>query len=83
VVGPAGQAAEHAAGRGGAVPAYDYPHDHPGHVSPQELLPERIAGTRFYEPDEAEAELMARLEEVRAARGVEGQAERIGGQSGT
>ena len=36
---------------------YDYPHDRPGHVSPQELLPEGVAGARFYEPDEAEAEL--------------------------
>ena len=36
---------------------------HPGHVSAQELLPESVAGERFYEPDEAEAELAA------AARG--------------
>ncbi len=38
---------------------YDYPHDHPGHLSPQELLPEGVAGERFYEPGEAEAELAA------------------------
>jgi putative ATPase len=49
--------------------AYDYPHDHPGHVSPQELLPEGVAGARFYEPDEAEAELARRLAQVREARG--------------
>ncbi|MGH2853140.1 MAG: replication-associated recombination protein A [Solirubrobacteraceae bacterium] len=48
---------------------YDYPHDHPGHLSPQELLPKEVAGTRFYEPDEAEAELARRLEEIRRARG--------------
>jgi putative ATPase len=48
---------------------YDYPHDHPGHLSPQELLPEEVAGTRFYEPDEAEAELARRLAHVRGARG--------------
>jgi putative ATPase len=48
---------------------YDYPHDHPGHLSPQELLPEEVAGTRFYEPDEAEAELARRLAQVRRARG--------------
>ena len=34
---------------------YDYPHDHPGHVADQELLPESVAGERFYQPDEAEA----------------------------
>jgi putative ATPase len=48
---------------------YDYPHDHPGHVSPQELLPEGVAGARFYEPDEAEAELARRLTEIRELRG--------------
>ncbi len=48
---------------------YDNPHEHPGHVSPQELLPEEVAGTRFYKPDEAEAQLAKRLEEVRRARG--------------
>ena len=47
---------------------YDYPHEHPGHVSPQELLPEGVAGARFYEPDEAEGELARRLAEIRRAR---------------
>ncbi len=47
---------------------YDNPHAHPGHLSPQELLPEGAAGERFYEPDEAEAELARRLAEVRRAR---------------
>jgi putative ATPase len=47
---------------------YDYPHAHPGHVSAQELLPEGVVGARFYEPDEAEAQLAARLEEIRRAR---------------
>jgi putative ATPase len=50
---------------------YDNPHNHPGHVGPQPLLPERVEGTRFYEPDEAEAELAQRLREIRRARGVE------------
>jgi putative ATPase len=50
---------------------YDYPHEHPGHLSPQELAPEGVAGERFYAPDEAEAELARRLEEVRRARGRE------------
>jgi putative ATPase len=54
---------------GQEVGGYDYPHDLPGHLSPQELLPEEVTGARFYEPDEAEAELARRLEEVRRARG--------------
>jgi putative ATPase len=54
---------------GQEVGGYDYPHDHPGHVSPQELLPEEVAGARFYEPDGAEAALAERLAQVRRARG--------------
>ena len=54
---------------GQEVGGYDYPHDHPGHFSPQELLPEEVAGARFYEPDEAEAALAERLAQVRRARG--------------
>jgi putative ATPase len=48
---------------------YDYPHDHPGHFSPQELLPEALAGERFYEPGDTEAEQQQRLERIRKARG--------------
>jgi putative ATPase len=50
------------------VGGYDNPHGHPGHVGPQELLPEAVAGARFYEPDEAEAELALRLTRIREAR---------------
>jgi putative ATPase len=50
---------------------YDNPHGHPGHVGPQRLLPEGVEGARFYEPDDAEAELAARLREIRRARGIE------------
>jgi putative ATPase len=50
---------------------YDNPHNHPGHRGPQRLLPEGVEGTRFYAPDDAEAELARRLREIRAARGVE------------
>jgi putative ATPase len=50
---------------------YDYPHDHPGHVSPQPVLPDGVDGARFYEPDEAEAELASRLREIRRARAIE------------
>jgi putative ATPase len=48
---------------------YEYPHDLPGQVSGQELLPDGVAGARFYSPGETEAALRARLEEVRRARG--------------
>jgi putative ATPase len=51
---------------------YDYPHDRPGHVSPMELMPPGLEDVRFYEPDEAEAHLAARLEEIRRARGKSG-----------
>jgi putative ATPase len=47
---------------------YDYPHDRPGHLSPQDLLPPSVHGTRFYLPDEQEADLAARLEAIRRAR---------------
>jgi putative ATPase len=49
---------------------YDNPHRHPGHLGPQELLPAQVAPARFYEPDEAEAELARRLAEIRQRRGL-------------
>jgi len=79
-------ASEHVADHGAAPPppwlrsgprpgqeagGYDYPHDHPGHVSPQDLLPPSVSGMRFYRPDEAEGQAAARLREIRRARGVE------------
>jgi putative ATPase len=48
---------------------YDNPHRRPGHLSPQELMPDPAVGRRFYEPDDAEAALRQRLEEIRQARG--------------
>jgi putative ATPase len=54
---------------GQEVGGYDYPHDHPSQLSPQELLPEGVVGERFYRPGEAEARLAERLEEVRRIRG--------------
>jgi putative ATPase len=48
---------------------YDNPHTHPGHLSSQELLPEGVQGSRFYEPDEVEAQLAERLERIRRERG--------------
>jgi replication-associated recombination protein RarA len=52
---------------------YDNPHGHPGHISEQQLLPQSVVGARFYEPAEAEAELAARLQRIRRARGVDGE----------
>jgi len=49
--------------------SYDNPHGHPGHLAAQELLPEGVVGARFYEPDEAEAELAQHLEQIRELRG--------------
>ena len=49
---------------------YDDPHGHPGHLSRQDVMPEEVAGTRFWQPDEQEAALRARHEEIRAKRGL-------------
>jgi putative ATPase len=57
---------------GGRGEGYDSPHAHPGHLSPQELLPDGAVAARFYAPDEAEAALAERLAEVRRARGRDG-----------
>jgi putative ATPase len=48
---------------------YDYPHDHPGHVSPQELMPAGLEDRRFYAAGEAEERLARALAAVREARG--------------
>jgi putative ATPase len=48
---------------------YDNPHRRPGHISPQELLPDPAIGVRFYTPDAAEAGLAERLAAIRQARG--------------
>jgi putative ATPase len=50
---------------------YDNPHQRPGHLSPQELMPDSAIGKRLYEPDDAEAELRARLDRIGRARGRE------------
>jgi putative ATPase len=46
---------------------YVYPHDEPGGLSDQTLVPEGLEGERFYEPTDRgfEAELRRRLEEIR------------------
>jgi putative ATPase len=48
---------------------YDNPHRRPGHFSAQELMPDSVIGRRLYQPDEAEAALRERLEEIRRRRG--------------
>ncbi|MEX2193742.1 MAG: replication-associated recombination protein A [Thermoleophilaceae bacterium] len=50
---------------------YDYPHDRPGGVSPQELMPPEAQGERFLELSEHgfERELLERFERIRKARG--------------
>ncbi|HXN39152.1 MAG TPA: replication-associated recombination protein A [Solirubrobacteraceae bacterium] len=50
---------------------YDNPHGHPGHLGPQQLLPQDLAAERFYAPDDAEAQLATRLARIRESRGVE------------
>ncbi|WP_354699543.1 putative AAA domain-containing protein [Paraconexibacter sp. AEG42_29] len=52
-------------------PGYDYPHDNPGHLTRQDVMPPSIAGTRFYAPDDAEAALAERLAAVRRDRGLD------------
>jgi putative ATPase len=53
---------------GGRGEGYDNPHSHPGHISGQELAPDGVEGERFYRPDDAEAELAARLAAIRKSR---------------
>ena len=48
---------------------YEYPHDHPGHVASQPVMPEGLEGVRFYEPDEQEATLRDRAAALRRLRG--------------
>jgi len=48
---------------------YDNPHKRPGHLSPQELMPDSAIGQRFYEPDTAEELLRERLEQILRERG--------------
>ena len=57
---------------------YTYPHDEPGGVADQEVMPEGLEAERFYEPTERgfEAELRRRLQEIRwVLRGRGGSAE--------
>jgi putative ATPase len=67
--GPLRSALYPAAGRRlGRGQGYDSPHSRPEHLSPQELMPDTVVGERFYEPDDAEADLRERLAELRRRR---------------
>jgi putative ATPase len=50
---------------------YDYPHDRPGHVSGQPVMPPGLEDVRFYAPDGQEAPFAERLAAIRKARGLE------------
>ena len=58
------------AGALGRGRGYDYPHDRPEGVSPQELMPQEAEGMRFLELSDhgEEAALKERLEKIRRAR---------------
>jgi putative ATPase len=49
---------------------YVYPHDEPGGIAGQQVIPEGLEAERFYEPTDrgAEAELGRRLDEIRRRR---------------
>jgi putative ATPase len=66
---PLRSAAYPAARKLGRGQGYDYPHDRPEHLSPQDSLPDGVRGTRFYDPDDAEPALRERLEAIRRRRG--------------
>ncbi|MCW3039123.1 MAG: ATPase central domain protein, partial [Solirubrobacterales bacterium] len=77
-------ARQHVRDHGAAVPppylrsanrredGYDYPHDHPGHLTRQDVMPPALSGTRFFLPDAAEAASAARLAALRQGRGAAG-----------
>jgi len=66
-------AAYPAAAKLGRGQGYDDPHRHPGHVSPTEVMPLQVSGARFWQPDEQEAALRDRHEQIRAQRGLGGE----------
>lgn len=49
---------------------YKYPHDFEGHYVPEDYLPEKLVGTKIYEPSDSgfEAELARRREEIERKR---------------
>jgi putative ATPase len=57
----------HGAKKLGRGVGYVYPHDEPGAVAGQQVIPDGMEGERFYEPTDRgfETELSRRLEELR------------------
>jgi putative ATPase len=51
--------------------AYDYPHDHPGHLTSQNVMPAELTGTHFWQPDDQEADLRRRHHDIRRGRRTE------------
>ncbi len=49
---------------------YDYPHDHPGALSDQEVMPDELRDERFYDPADSEPDMKARLTAIRRGRGL-------------
>ncbi len=70
---PARSASYAGAAKLGRGVGYRYPHDDPGAVNDQQLLPDAVAGERFFEPTDRgfEAELGERLARIRAVRDSE------------
>ncbi len=78
-----GAAREHVRRHGAAAPpgylrsgpladeGYDYPHDRPGHVSPQSVMPPGLEDVRFYAPDGQEQAFADRVAALRRARGLD------------
>ena len=50
---------------------YDYPHDHPAHLSATEVRPDEISDLRFWAPDDTEPVMRERWERILQARGIE------------
>ncbi len=48
---------------------YDYPHDHPQHLSASEVRPDELGDVRFWAPDDTEAAMRDRWDRIRQARG--------------
>lgn len=49
---------------------YDYPHNHEGHWTPQQYLPDGLVGTHFYQPSDQgyEAQVAERVRKWREAQ---------------
>jgi putative ATPase len=47
---------------------YEYPHNRPGHLTTQDVMPEGLAGVRFWSPDGQEEAMREREREIRLGR---------------